>query len=300
GKNITFTLRCIYPLLIAMQLKIPYGFYAQSFGPFEFDISEGLVKMFYKTILSGSCFLYTRESNSINEVWNLLPKSKSNLGKILDSAFFLKGEDDRTATKILKKYDLKPNSFIILTIRLSKRGSYKKLEREIYSNYGRKLSSLIGKWIEKKRIPVAIVCQVRGDIVDSKFVYKLLPSKYKKFCKIITDQLSPEALKSLYKYARILMGMRFHSLVFSLSMNTPILGLYYYDLGPKIPGLMRDLEFHDYVFNIDNFSEIEVFKRLNELDDNRKIISKDIEQKITLMKKQSLNAIMKLREYVQV
>jgi len=294
-KSLKYTLTMAYPLLIAKHLGIPYGFYAQSFGPFEFGYFDGLIKGFYRWLFLGSRFIYTRESESQKEIGDLICKSKCDLATVLDAAFFLRGQEDQKAKAILNKYNLKSDAFIAMTLRLTKRGSSKPLEGELYKRYDRKLSQFIVQWVERKGIPIAIVCQVPADIKDSKFVYEHLPNKYKDYCRIITEKLSPEALKSLYKNARILLGMRFHSLIFALSENTPVVGLYYSDLGPKIPGMMRDLGFQNYVYDIKDISGEDLFKSVNEINQNKDSISKEIEQKLIVMKKQSLDVMKKIK-----
>ena len=61
----------VYPLMIARRLRIPYGLYAQSLGPFEFGCFGGLVKIFYRWLFSGSSFIYTRESMSQSNLKSL-------------------------------------------------------------------------------------------------------------------------------------------------------------------------------------------------------------------------------------
>jgi colanic acid/amylovoran biosynthesis protein len=294
-KSAMYTFIRAYPLIMAKRLRIPYGFYAQSFGPFEFDLFEGVVKIFFKWLFSGSCFIYTRESASLSTVNNLGAKIDGYLEKVPDAAFSFRDEDDPKSKIILNKYNLEPNRFIAMTLRLTKRGSAENLEKEFYESYSNKLQDFIARWVEDKKIPVLFVCQQPHDVEDSMFIYEHLPDKYKKYCIVMTEKLSPEALRSLYKNARILIGMRFHSLIFALSESTPVMGLYYYDIGPKILGMMGDMGFQDYVFNIDDVSGENLFKRANELDQNRNDVSKEIEQKLAYFKEQGLNAMKEIK-----
>ena len=150
----------VYSLLIAKRLRVPYGLYAQSFGPFEFRHFEGFVKVFFKWLFTGSHFIYTRESASVNRINKLLDRPGNNVKTVLDAAFFLGGQDDQKAKAILNKYNLKSDAFIAMTLRLTKRGSFKPLEGELYRRYGRKLSQFIIQWLQIKKIPITIVCQV--------------------------------------------------------------------------------------------------------------------------------------------
>jgi colanic acid/amylovoran biosynthesis protein len=296
GKSLKSLFFFTYPLIIAKMLRIPYGLYGQSFGPFEFVYLENVIKKFLKWLLLGSSFINVRESQSKKEINKIICKSECNIKTLLDSSFFLKEGNCKKSKLILKEYNLKPNGFIIFTLRLSKRGSKKPLEVKKYNEYALKLSNFISRFIEEKRVPVLIVNQVYTDIKDALFVYNLLQDKHKKLCYIIKEELLPEDLKNLYKDAKVLVGMRFHSLVFAISMSTPVLGIYYYDIGPKIFGIMRDFGMEDYVFDIESKKDGDFLRAIDELFKSRYKISESLRKEVSRLKVRSIRELEIIRD----
>lgn len=81
------------------------------------------------------------------------------------------------------------------------------------------------------------------------------------------DYIPIEAL-SYFKYAKFVIAMRFHSVVFSITCNTPCIAIDYHYGNGKITGFMNEAGLNDFVINIDeiaikNFSSSEYIFNLH-------------------------------------
>ena len=283
--------RYVLPLLLARRLSKRYVLHAQSFGPFEFNKRNCLFYLIFRHILCGANAVSVRDSASLSHL-KICMGCTDTVRCVLDSGFFLTGRDDSNASLILKRYSLKYKKFLAITVRLSKRGSQKELDAELYESYANKIREFIALWTSNKSIPIAFICQVTKDVEDTGFILSKLSQEQKKKCVVIKDDPSPELLIALYANAIALVGMRFHSLVFALQANTPVIGLYYYDIGPKIKGIMRDLGYPEYAFCIDNISGNRLYDSASNLLKEAHGLSKKLEDRVSFLREASLDILM--------
>jgi len=279
-------LRASYPLFLAKLFNIPYGIYPHSFGPFEFRLYQLPIKFYYKNLFSDAKFLFTRESLS-KEFLKKQIKGNFKVQNLIDSGFFVEERESEEAERILSKYNLEENKFIAMTIRLSKRGSSEKLSSEKYEKYANKLSLIIDKIIDEYQYKVGLVCQVPSDKIHSQNVIKKLDEKKREKCKIIDEKLSPETLEAFYNKSRLLIGMRFHSLIFALNVGTPVMGIYYHHIGPKISGLMEDFRWENLEFDLENLEVENFMNEVNYILNNEMELK--IEEKVEKRKKELIS-----------
>lgn len=75
-------------------------------------------------------------------------------------------------------------------------------------------------------------------------------------------------MEKIYSYYDVMVGTRFHSVIFSLNVGVPAIAIAYG--GNKSRGIMRDLELEDFVLNIDEMHDnsiIECFIALEKRKD---------------------------------
>jgi len=286
-KSLYALLLFVFPLLIAKRLGKPYGILAQTFGPVK-----GIGKIIIKKILSQACFIYPREHISKENLEKL--GFRINVNVVLDTSFFLDEKDEKQANLILKQYGLKPLNFVAITLRLTNLGDIQKLPQKRYEKYFKKLEKLITLWIENTGIPVLVVCQSLKDVETSVLIWRSLSKRFGKKITII-NELSPEILKSLYSNAKFLVGMRFHSLVFALSENVPVIGLYYKDLGSKILGTFKELHISDLCFDLDNASVEQIINCMYKLENDLERIRRKISLELESAKKRTFKAMERIK-----
>ena len=160
------------------------------------------------------------------------------------------GARRRRAARILERNGLASKRFLAVTLRLSARGSQKNLPPEAHASYARKIAEFVSLWTRNEPSPVVFVCQVPKDVEDTRFVLSQLSDGERAKCVVLEHIAAPELLTALYAHAGAVVGMRFHSLIFALSAKIPAMGVYYYDIGPKIQGLMDDLGYPEYAVSL--------------------------------------------------
>ena len=71
---------------------------------------------------------------------------------------------------------------------------------------------------------------------------------------VITRDYTPIEALSYFKYAKFVIAMRFHSVVFSVTCNTPCIAIDYHYGNGKITGFMSEVGLNDFVINIDEIA----------------------------------------------
>ncbi len=241
--------RYLYPLERAITGRIPTFLLGQSFGPFEFEPGDHHIHSRFSRCFRNASFVQTRESESARQLEGVSRCLSRCIGQGLDMAFFDAKTDLRGAESIMTSHSLSPRSFVVVTTRLTKRGSQVLLPTPEREEYAKKISSAIDIFRGRNDLRIVFVTQVPKDEDDAHFVLRYVSDETRRHC-IVTEHISsPEILRGFYEQAVALVGMRFHSMVFALTMRTPVIGVSYYDIGPKIRGLMEDIEmgahFHD-------------------------------------------------------
>lgn len=280
-----------YPLILARRLGIPYGFYAQSFGPFK-----GFTRFIMKWLFSGAAFIYARESISLQNVLSLGIRKESHFLKVVpDLSFSFGQKDEGEAAKILQNYSLTSKQFIGITVRRSSFAGGS-IHDTTYHRYVSKMAEIIDLWINKKGSAIAIFSQtinprwyVENDFKSAMGVYKLVSNKAR--CVLIKEDLPPQVLRALYGHARVFLGARLHSVIFALMEGVPVVALEDYYFGPKTLGIMKDLGLNEYVFLIEKLDPEEIFLALDFLDRNKNKFLSVIKRRVSTLQKEAEVAI---------
>lgn len=255
------TYLAIYDLLIAMHK--PYMFYAPSMGPFQRKERNS----WRKKVLEHSEVIVLRDPISYSYVHNFVPEKKTIL--TLDSA--LQHDIDLESNKV-------------------KLGKYKEL-----CNFIKKHKKCIGvtitdlSWHPKysnNEIKIKIketFTNVLKNFVQNGYGIVFIPQLYglgndynlmKEYCfdeenyfVISSDDEKYDTYFQQYvigcMYAVI--GMRYHSNIFSAKMGTPFISISYEQ---KMQGFMKKMELERYCISLDELSDEELKKRFSILADN--------------------------------
>ncbi len=278
----------ILPLVVARRLGKPYGLHAQSFGPFEFSQGGYVLRRLFHYVLSKADYVSVRDSRSLTELEACFTRREiGRIAVVLDPAFYLGGRDESAASAILQNHGLERNGFLAMTVRLSRRGSYDRLPAEVAASYATKVGEFVSLWVSRTSMPVAFVCQVPRDHEDAAFILSMVPSECREKCHILGYANSPEMLIGLYANACALVGMRFHSLVFALLSAVPVLGLHYYDLGPKIDGLLRDIGCGELSFSIEDVDPEALVDAASGVVASRGVLSASIGKRLAKLRRRS-------------
>lgn len=245
------------PFAIAKKFNIPYFLLGHSIGPFDDFISKHIVNFFLKN----ATLIYTRESISAKMFIKDLGFDNTKIKIIPDCAFYLTPLYSERIISILSDYKLEKNKFWVITVR---KWTDKK-NNEFFLN---EMAKLIKKILSNNLTDrVVLVANTLGPtkIEDDRDITALLYKKVKELPVVkIEDDLLPRELVALYGEAELLIGTRFHSVIFALDAGTPVYAISYY--GPKAWGIMEMLGMKDLCIDMESFTSEDVYKRLKSLN----------------------------------
>ncbi|HDH44651.1 MAG TPA: hypothetical protein ENG66_04595 [Thermococcus sp.] len=105
---------------------------------------------------------------------------------------------------------------------------------------------------------------------------------------IDTHGLTPYDLISLYASARLLIGTRFHSVIFALLSGTPVVAISYF--GPKTFGIMKSLGLEQFVLDIGKANAEELKSIIQYVLEHEDQIRKKISVRVERLRKEAIRA----------
>lgn len=203
----------MYPLKVARHTHKPYMIFPQSAS----TINKMGQKMLFP-LLERAGKVFFREKESYDYISKLMPSG--NFEQTIDLAFFINKE---TLIKVKRK------KMIAITLRFHTVGDIAYLQEKnidgIFERMGSYVTALKGEY------EFVVVVQTEKDYLKSqqfaaKHDLQLIKSN------------DPMELLHIYQSVSLLIGMRLHSIILSLSVGTPCFGLFYKQWGLKNPGMM--------------------------------------------------------------
>lgn len=242
-----FSLRYGMPLLIARAHGIPYGVNAQSFEALDWPAN-----LVFQPLFRDARFVYCRDPDSLEYLrqQNLLcPRS----GWRPDTTFFFNGFDDDWADGFMRKHGLEAGRFITVTIRsVNQRGP---LAGTMTAERGEQSLSRVRRfiedWVQRTGLPVVLAPEVVTEVESAhENIFLKLPASVQEKCVEMETFWTTEQAYSLYRRARIVVGMEMHSVIMALSLGTPVLMPQFSENGRKV-WMLDELGLRDWIFNID-------------------------------------------------
>lgn len=242
--------KCVYPMLIAKKFGKKYSIISQSIGPFNFDnkfFSKMSLKLI-KKILNNANSISLREEQSLIELDKL---NLTNKDINLTSDYAFKLETSKIDLKKFSELDkiMKLKDFVVITIR---QHNFKKSSKEEYMKTINKIAKRI---YDKHKLNVVFMPHVQGpnSFENDCIAVKEFKENYDKQGKYyyIKEFYSPQVIKEFYSNAKILIGTRFHSVIFGLSSDVPCFAISYSGYKAYI---MKQVGMLDYMLNIEEFN----------------------------------------------
>jgi colanic acid/amylovoran biosynthesis protein len=235
----------LFDVFLAYKFDIDVYILPNSIGPLKNRIAKRIVK----SALSKASKIFVRESVSQEYLKNL--RINSLLSP--DLGFYLKpSEKDFTYYLEEKGINLKNQRNIAITLR-PYRFDGEKNSNWLYENYLGQFTSLIHKLV-KNDFNVSLIAHTLGpsahenDILPLEKVYENFKDSDKvKF--LFDNDLTSRDIEKIYYYYDLVIGTRFHSVIFALNVGTPAIAIAYG--GYKAYGIMNDLELSQFVLPIE-------------------------------------------------
>ena len=272
--NSLFTVyRLLYPLLLARRCHVPYLFFSQSFGFHNYDRLDNTLVRF---TLNHAVSTWAREDLSYQNLLNL-GIEKAKLSLVPDAAFILQPNPTQRTDEVLKRHHLETGKFWAITVRQWKTYTESFLDE---------IEILIRSALQTGLIEnIVLVAHTHGPSEggDDRIPTKMLFNRFQENEQVtmIDDDLTPGELVALYSKARLMIGTRFHSVIFSLVGGTPAYAVSY--AGPKTWGIMKMLGLAHLCSDMSDFSANEVLERIEST--NLDEIASELPNKITHLQK---------------
>lgn len=265
-------------LLLVKRMKKRYFFYAPSMGPFRSPLRNPI----RKRLLKGASGVTLRESISKNYVREFAPDVKCEV--TLDSAFQHKVDIDKNA-EILEKYTelsqflAKYDKIVGITITDLQWNPLYLGDEKIKENISITFKDFI-QYLKKDNYGVVFIPQLFGSANDKKYMTGFAEDN----CFVVNDTYDCYFQQFLISKLYAVVGMRYHSNIFSCKMKVPFISVSYEQ---KMKGFMESQELTEYCIDIKDLSYKELVKRFELLTESYDDYANKFNIKSEILEKQS-------------
>lgn len=271
----------LHPLLFGYLLGKPTVLYAQSVGPFQNKFEQALVAF----VLKRMTLIMLREDTSLALLASL--GVTHNVIRAIDSGFLLNSQQK---IDIRKKYHIAANNLLVgVTVRAWLAG-------EAQTRYELAVAKALDDLVDTYNVWVIFIPQVtagKGD--DDRVVSRRVRDfmQHTNATTLINDAPDHHQIKALYDNLDLLLGTRFHSVIFSLTSLVPVLAIEYEH---KTSGIMRDLGLQQWVIKIEDVDNHILNKQLQALVSQRAAYRDQLARRIPVYVRQARATAALLKE----
>ncbi|WP_345954924.1 polysaccharide pyruvyl transferase family protein [Mucilaginibacter sp. PAMB04168] len=244
---------------ICQKLGKPYGMFGHSF-----DLWAQPSPYVFASVLNKAAFIYCRDGESLKYIKeNGIKAPVMEFGP--DGCFGIDTLDEPKGLAYLKANGLQDNDFMALIIRSytpkpeatannkDKLNPYQptpeqqELDRERFA----KINALVTAWVRQTKKKVLLAPEAFKEITAAKaLVYDQQPDDVKPYLVHRHEFWNADEALSVYKRARVVMGMEPHSLIMALAVGVPVIHTCPFSFGKK-GWMFRDIGLPEWLFDID-------------------------------------------------
>lgn len=206
--------------------------YANGIGP----VTKARNLWYIKKIVNKVDSITLREKSSRQELEGLVDENIP-IFVTADPVFALENGDEKAVTEAIRKSGIpRDKEFFVIAVR-----DWKKNDKAIKE----KIADFAEKVCEKHGlVPLVVAMQDVFDKEISEDIAKLI----KVPCGILETGLSPRVILGVVGKAKLVLGMRLHTLIYAAKNNVPAIAL---DYDPKVNAVVESLE-HNFVMKVEN------------------------------------------------
>lgn len=266
--------RLLYPLLLARRCQIPYLLFSQSFGFYEQDRFDNQL---IRTTLNDAVSTWAREDISYQKLLKL-GLSEKKIALVPDAAFVLVPNHTERVQAVLDRHHLETGKFWTITVR-----QWSTYTEAFLDEMEVLIRAALQAGLIKKIVLVAHTqgpSQGGDDRVPTNALFHRFEGD--EAVTMVDDDLTPGELVAFYKEAKLMIGTRFHSVIFALVGGTPAYAVSY--AGPKTWGIMKMLGIDHLCSDMSDFVASEALERIKSADLNA--IAAELPDKIAQLRQQ--------------
>ena len=280
-----------YRIFLAKLFKKSVVLYAGSIGPFKNKFYEILGRY----IINKVDLVTLREDISF-EYLKEIGVNKPPIYVTADLAFALQPAPLERAKEILSLEGIDEKERPLIGVSLShviSRWAFPESQdpQEKYHKYVKMMAQMVDYLIEELSATVIFIPQVIGptqksdDRIAAKDIYQMVKKKDK--IKLITNEYTPEELRSITGQFDLFIGARTHSVISAAMMCTPFVAIEYESHKTRgIIGKMLDCE--EFVYDIRTLDFDTLITKINDVYLNREKIKEELKFKIEGMEERAL------------
>ena len=248
----------LHPLWVSNVLSKPTVLYSQSIGPFVSRFEERIVKA---SLNKCTIAMIVREDTSVELLQRI--GVKYNVHRSIDSGFAFKTNG--------VKYDLRKRLGIKSGKRLLVGVTVRQwLPRAAQSSYEKAIAESIEYLLNRYGVEVVLIPQVTSEFHDDddRIVNKRISNRISdhKHLHVIGAKLNHYEIKSVYDSLDLVLGTRFHSVIFALTSYIPAIAIEYEH---KTSGIMHDLGLDKWVIKMEKVNSKNLCLLIDDLMANR-------------------------------
>lgn len=257
-----------YKFFLAKAHKKPYGFYAPSMGPFNSKLKNVLRRIIY----NGSSLTLTRENVSAKYYQTLgckkdvIVTADSALQHAIDTAKYQKQFNEYPGLpEFFKQYEK------IVGITITPLDWHKKYKNNTALQSGIKTAfEAFIQYLHEKEYGVIFIPQLFGAQHDYDYMHEFMQEN----CFIVDEEHDCYFQQYLISKLYAVVGLRYHSNVFSAKMKTPFIPISYEQ---KTIGFARLAEMEDYCIHITDLSFDVLKDKFSALENHYNEIKQNLE-----------------------
>jgi colanic acid/amylovoran biosynthesis protein len=239
----------LHPLTLSLILSKPIVMYTQSIGPFGNQLQSWLASRVLKKV----DLIIAREDIS----YRLLESMgvNKNVIRSVDAAFASEGGP---TISLRERLGTPPGALLVgFTVRrwLAGRGQ---------ERYEQAMAELADAVIDRHHAEVVFIPQVTVEhhMDDDRITSRRVAARMRGHAHVLNDQANYRTTRGIYGDLNILIGTRFHSVIFALTSGVPALAIQYEH---KTAGIMHDLGLDEWVLEMEHVNGPQLVERFEAL-----------------------------------
>jgi len=265
-------------LFLARLFHIPSVIYAQGIGPVEKPINRKLIK----GVLSRVNLIMVRDEQSKIFLEELGIKKKL-ITVNADPSFILKEKEISEAIKM--KYSLSDTQE--LSNKKMNIGMVIRNCKKVNQDYDHKIeqfAEIADHLIQKYQANLVFIpFQFHTDLP---FIREIIKKMKLSTASCVEEELNPEQILSLISKFSVIIGMRFHSIIFATMMNKPFIAI---DYDPKLGHFVYSLGIPELILNLNQLTIKMIDNKLKYISTNQKMIQSILYEKKEQFSKKAFN-----------
>ena len=302
--EVTTLLTAFYEIFMAVLIGKKTVIYAQTIGPIKNGLKGKAYKIALRALFSRLDLIMVRDVDS-KRFLRSIGLTHPSVQVTADPAFCLRPSSKQRSDEIFKREGiLRIGDSLLIGFNISRltfRYCFPEISdpNEKYERYTKMMAELIDHTEDKLNATAVLIPHVFGpDAFDDRKacmdVLQRLKNKDK--TTMISNEYSPEELRSIISQCDLFIGMRMHAIIHALSMHVPTVGI---DYSGKVLGIMTMTEQNGLVCRADTLNLNDLLAKVEFAFENRDRIRKTLESRVRILQQRSMLNIILVKKLLE-